>query len=150
AADGLDGTGSVSVGTGYTDLAGNAGTAGTGTVAISTNNPTLVVDIVAASLSDGDNRTTVTFTFSEDVTGFGIDDLAAVGGALSDFQAVDAQTFTATFTAADGFEGTGSVSVAAGSYTDAAGNPGAAGSDTVAIDTRNPTLVGVAVNADGS
>ena len=49
-------------------------------------------------------------------------------------------TYTATFTADDGFTGTGSVSVAAGSYTDAAGNPGGAGSDTVAIDTQNPTV----------
>ena len=46
----------------------------------------------------------------------------------------DPLVYTATFTAADGFAGTGSVSVAAGSYTDAAGNAGGAGSDVVAID----------------
>ncbi|TIL63115.1 calcium-binding protein, partial [Mesorhizobium sp.] len=42
--------------------------------------------------------------------------------------------YTATFTATDGFAGTGSVSVAAGSYTDAALNPGQAGSDVVSVD----------------
>ena len=39
------------------------------------------------------------------------------------------------------------MSVAAGSYADAAGNPGGAGSDTVAIDRTNPT---VTVDIDAS
>jgi len=66
--------------------------------------------------------------------------LSLVGGSLSQ---VDATHYTATVTAADGFSGTGTVSVAAGSYTDAALNPGLAGSDTVSIDTVNPTVVSV-------
>ena len=46
--------------------------------------------------------------------------------------------YTATFTATDGFNGSGSVSVTAGSYTDAAGNLGGPGSDTVQIETSDP------------
>ena len=48
-------------------------------------------------------------------------------------------TWTATFTADDDFDGTGSVTVS-GEYTDAVGNVGATGAtDSVDIDTENPT-----------
>ncbi len=47
---------------------------------------------------------------------------------------------TAKFTADDGYEGRGTVTVTVGGYTDSSGNLGAAGSDTVAVDTKNPTL----------
>ena len=60
----------MTVGTGYTDLALNTGTAGSDTVAIDTLNPTVTVDIVDASLNDTDNSSLVTFEFSEDVAGF--------------------------------------------------------------------------------
>src|SRR5262245_49886252 len=53
---------------------------------------------------------------------------------------VDATHYQATVTAVDGFTGTGSVTVATGSWTDAASNPGGAGSDSVSIDRTNPTL----------
>ena len=52
----------------------------------------------------------------------------------------DLSVYTATFGATDGFSGTGSVSVGAGSYTDAALNLRGAGSDTVAVDRSNPTV----------
>src|SRR5205814_5998371 len=62
-------------------------------------------------------------------------------GTVSDLAATsDPLVYTATFTATDGFAGTGSVSVTAGSYTDAAFNAGGAGSDTMAIDRVNPTV----------
>ena len=95
-------------------------------MSIDTLNPTVTVDIVDASLNDSDNSSVVTFEFSEDVTGFDIGDLTAVGGTLSNFQVVDGNSFTATFTATDGIEVTGSVSVTAGSYTDVVGNTGTA------------------------
>ncbi|WP_429033603.1 Ig-like domain-containing protein, partial [Aeromonas media] len=43
--------------------------------------------------------------------------------------------------------GTASVAVKDGSYTDAAGNPGSAGSDTVAVDTQAPTA---SITLDGN
>ncbi len=76
----------------------------------------------------------------EDVTGFDDSDVSVSGGTLSDFTQVDGNSYTAIFTADDAVETTGSVSVAADSYTDIAGNNGGAGTDTVTIDTLNPTL----------
>ena len=140
--DGFAGAGSVSVAAGsYTDAALNAGGAGADTVAIDRDGPTVVVDIVDNTLSDGDASTEVTFTFSEAPVGFAVGDIAAVGGTVSGLAATsDPLVYSATFTADDGFAGTGSVSVAAGSYTDAAGNTGGAGSDVVAIDRDGPTV----------
>ncbi|TRC92177.1 hypothetical protein FJV77_25860, partial [Mesorhizobium sp. WSM4306] len=98
------------------------------------------VDIVDSALSDSDNNSVVTFTFVGPVTGFTLADVTTTHGTLTDFVMVDASHYTAKFTATDGFAGTGSVSVTAGSYTDLAGNTGAGGSDTVAVDTENPTV----------
>ncbi|MES0064156.1 Ig-like domain-containing protein, partial [Mesorhizobium sp. M0041] len=98
------------------------------------------VNIVDSSLNDGDNNSVVTFTFTGPVTGFTLDDVTATHGTLSNFVMIDASHYTAKFTAADGFNGDGSVSVTAGGYTDAAGNAGAGGGDTVAVDTANPTV----------
>ncbi|NCR73856.1 MAG: calcium-binding protein [Microcystis aeruginosa LG13-12] len=146
--DAVETTGSVSVAAAsYTDVAGNNGGAGTDTVTIDTKNPTLAVDIVDTSLNDGDNSSLVTFEFSEDVNGFTVGDVSVIGGTLSDFTLVDGNSYTAIFTADDAVETTGSVSVAAASYTDVAGNTGGAGTDTVTIDTLNPTLAVDIVNA---
>ena len=53
---------------------------------------------------------------------------------------IDATHYQATVTAVDSFTGTGTVSLAAGSWTDAALNLGGAGSDSVPIDRQNPTM----------
>ena len=144
--DGVDGTGSVAVGTGYTDTIGNTGTAGSDTVDIDRVNPTVTVDILDASLNDGDNSSTVTFEFSEDVQNFTIDDLTPVNGTLGTFIVIDANSYTVVFTATDGIEATGSVAVGASTYTDLAGNDGGSGSDTVTIDTLNPQINDLVVN----
>ncbi|MCA0051441.1 Ig-like domain-containing protein, partial [Mesorhizobium sp. B283B1A] len=103
----------------------------------------VAVNIVDSALSDSDNSSVVTFTFTGPVTGFTAADVATSHGTLTDFVMVDASHYTAKFTAADGFDGIGSVSITAGSYADAAGNAGAGGSDTVAVDTANPTVTSV-------
>jgi Ca2+-binding RTX toxin-like protein len=139
--DAVETIGSVSVAAdSYSDAAGNNGGAGTDTVTIDTLNPTLAVDIVNASLNDGTNSSLVSFEFSEDVAGFDNSDVNVSGGTLSDFTQVDGNSYTAIFTANDAVETTGSVSVAADSYSDVAGNNGGAGTDTVTIDTLNPTV----------
>ena len=102
--------------------------------------PTVTVDIVNASLNDGTNSSLVSFEFSEDVAGFDNSDVNVSGGTLSDFTQVDGNSYTAIFTADDAVETIGSVSVAADSYSDIAGNNGGAGTDTVTIDTLNPTV----------
>ena len=71
--------------------------------------------------------------------------LKLVGGSLT---MVDATHYAATVTAADGFTGNATVSLAAGSYTDAALNLGGAGSDFVSIDTGNdPPFITAAVDS---
>ena len=132
------GTGSVQV-VSFTDTAGNAGTGGSDTVGIDTANPTRrqVVYASMPSLNDGDTQSLVTFTFSEAVVPGSVT-LAVAHGSLSPLiWNADNTSATATFTAADGFAGTGSVQVV--SFTDTAGNAGTGGSDTVGIDTANPT-----------
>ena len=126
------------------DNAGNwTSTGDYGPITIDTLNPTVTVDIVDGALNDGDNRSNVTFEFSEDVTGFAVGDVTPSNGAVSSFVVTDASHYSVTFTATDGVDGTGSVSVGAGTYTDLAGNSGAAGSDTVAIDTLNPAITSI-------
>ena len=147
ATNSIEAIGSVSVGIGYTDAVGNVGVAGSDNVSIDTLNPTVTVNIVDASLSDSDNSSNVTFEFSENVTGFDANDVTVSGGTLSGFTAIDGNSFSATFTATNGIEATGSVSVGTG-YTDAVGNIGVAGSDTVTIDTLNPTADVVDVTPD--
>jgi hypothetical protein len=51
--------------------------------------PTVTVDIVNASLNDGDNSSLVSFEFSETVNGFTAGDVNVSGGTLSDFTQVD-------------------------------------------------------------
>ena len=67
--------------------------------------------------------------------------MRAIHGVMSDLVMDDATHYHATFTAADGFEGQGSVTVDAAKFTDAAlnANP-AATAATVTIDTQNPTV----------
>ena len=73
-------------------------------------NPTVAVNIVDGSLNDGDTSSQVTFTFSEAPVGFTAADITAVGGTVTGLTATaDPLVYTATFTATDGFSGTGSV-----------------------------------------
>lgn len=145
---GLEGTGSISVLNGsYTDLVGNLGRSGQATVSIDTKKPTVVVDIVDATLSDiapnpndaEPTKSQVTFTFSEEVKGFGAGDVILVGGSLSGFNG-SGGSFSAVFTANANFQGTGSANVPANSYTDLADNLGDGGSDTASIDVTKPTV----------
>ncbi|MDH2357337.1 Ig-like domain-containing protein, partial [Bradyrhizobium sp. SSUT112] len=129
---------------GATDLAGNTQVAASGVssgTTIDTLNPTVTIDIVATSLSDTTNSSLVNFTFSEAPVGFDITDISPTHGAISNLVQDTATTWHATFTADDGFEGQGSVTVDAAKFTDAALNTNdAATPDTVTIDTLNPTV----------
>ena len=103
---------------------------------LDTTPPSVVVNIVDSVLNNGDPVSDVTFTFSEVPSGFTVDDITVAGGTLSGLTATsDPLVWTATFTATGNFSGTGSVTVAGGSYTDASGNLGTGGSDTVPINT---------------
>jgi len=79
---------------------------------VDTVKPTVAVDIVGTSLSDTVSTSQVTFTFSEAPTDFTNSDVTLAGGTLSAVTPVAAdttnRTYSATFTATDGFAGTGS------------------------------------------
>src|SRR5262245_61754247 len=145
ASDNFTGTGSVTVATGsWTDAASNLGGAGSDTVPIDRQNPTVTVDIVDGSLNDGNTSSVVTFEFSEAPgASFTANDIQVSAGLTLNAGSlimIDATHYQATVTAVDGFTGTSTVSLAAPSSTDAAFNLGGAGSDTVLIDTQNPAL----------
>ncbi|HND53019.1 MAG TPA: Ig-like domain-containing protein, partial [Pirellulaceae bacterium] len=137
--DATEGNGSVAVTGPFTDIAGNTGVGGSANIPLDTRNPTVSLTFGASSLFDGRISTSVTIQFSEPIVGFAQNDLSAGDDSLSNFAAVDADTYTATFTARDGIETTGSLQVV-GEYSDLAGNIGANGSANIAIDTLNPTV----------
>ncbi|MFM5202367.1 retention module-containing protein, partial [Aeromonas caviae] len=138
---GFEGTASVTVNSGsYTDLNGNAGTGGSDRAPVDTAAPSVEVNIVDDQLTVGETSP-VTFTFSEKVTGFELDDLTVVGGTVTGLTTADGgKTWTATFTPTQGFEGTASVTVKPGSYTDLNGNVGTGGSDRAPVDTAAPSV----------
>ncbi|MCP1974733.1 Ig-like domain-containing protein [Bradyrhizobium elkanii] len=119
----------------------------------------LVIDAIAPTVSVAASSTallagqtsTVTFTFSEAVTGFALTDTTVSGGALSNLvhvgvNAAHQDVYTAIFTPDVANAEAGSVQVNASSYTDSAGNAGAASSAiSFTGDTKAPT---VAVAAD--
>ncbi|MEL1217461.1 Ig-like domain-containing protein, partial [Aeromonas caviae] len=148
---GFEGTASVTVNSGsYTDLSGNAGTGGSDRAPVDTAAPSVEVNIVDDKLTVGETSD-VTFTFSEKVTGFELDDLTVVGGTVTGLTTADGgKTWTATFTPTPGFEGTASVTVNSGSYTDLSGNAGTGGSDDTAIDTQAPNAPTVVIVDDAN
>jgi hypothetical protein len=104
--------------------------------------------LVAASPSTvlaGQNPV-VTFTFSEEVTGFALTDTVVAGGALSHLVHVGLNgsgqdVYTATFTPDINDVLAGSIRVTASSYADDAGNGGAASNTaTIGGDTHAPTV----------
>ncbi|WP_420968217.1 Ig-like domain-containing protein [Bradyrhizobium sp. B120] len=107
--------------------------------------PTVSVAATPASLLAG-QASTVTFTFSEAVTGFALTDTTVSGGALGNlvhvgFNAAHQDVYTATFTPDVTNSEAGSVQVNVSSYTDIAGNAGAASSAiTFTGDTKAPTV----------
>ncbi|MCK2055323.1 Ig-like domain-containing protein [Methylobacterium sp. 37f] len=108
--------------------------------------PTAALSVNDRHLTAGETAS-LTFQFSEAVTGFAATDLTATGGSVSNFATVDADTYTALFTPAINFNSQGRVSFAEGSYADAAGNAGSAGEVTFSVNTVTPG--GTTVVADG-
>ncbi|MGU5536811.1 Ig-like domain-containing protein, partial [Aeromonas caviae] len=148
---GYTGEASVTVKDGsYTDLNGNVGTGGSDDTAIDTLAPSVVVNIVDDQLTVGETSP-VTFTFSEQVTGFELGDLTVVGGTVTGLTSSDGgKTWTGTFTPTPGYTGEASVIVKDGSYTDLNGNAGTGGSDDTAIDTQAPNAPTVVIVDDAN
>ena len=124
----------------YQDLAGNAGAGGsTANFTVDTITPTVSVSIDNTDVNIANSTGTVAFTFSEAPTAFALADTSAIGGTLSNLQNTDATHYTAIFTGAANTDiANASVSVTAGSWQDANGNPGSAGSTS--FGTVTPTV----------
>ena len=149
-------SGSHSISARATDVAGNVGAASGGaSVTIDTTAPTVAITSNVASLKAGDTAT-ITFTFSEDPGAtFTWDgtagDVTVSGGSLSAISG-SGLTRTATFTPAASTDTiNASITVAAASYQDLAGNNGTAGTTpALTVDTlaNAPTIQGLNTASD--
>jgi len=141
----FDGVANVGIAAGsYSDASGNAGAAGSvaGGLRVDTLAPTVQLASSASMLKAG-QAADITLTFSEAPIGLALSDLSCSSGTLSALAAsADPKVFHVTFTPAANFDGTARVDIAAGSYTDAAGNAGMAGSLTAGlrIDSLAPKV----------
>jgi len=93
--------------------------------------PTAAISLDDTYLTIGETAT-VTISFSEAVNGFELSDLSASSGILSNLIAGDGNSYTATFTPTPEINVSDNViSLAAGAYSDLAGNQGAAASSSI-------------------
>ncbi|MET0209222.1 MAG: Ig-like domain-containing protein, partial [Burkholderiaceae bacterium] len=121
---------------------GNAGEEYSRDYRLDTLAPSVTITSNVSAVKRGESAT-ITFTFSEDpgatfTWNGAAGDVVVSGGVLSAISGSGA-TRTATFTPADGFEGNASITVAASSYADLAGNLGTNGvTPALAIDTKAP------------
>jgi len=126
---------------------GNAGEEYSRDYRLDTLAPSVTITSNVSAVKRGESAT-ITFTFSEDpgatfTWNGAAGDVVVSGGVLSAISGSGA-TRTATFTPADGFEGNASITVAASSYADLAGNLGTNGvTPALAIDTKAPDAPGV-------
>ncbi len=136
-------------GASYTDAAGNAGAAGTTpALAIDTMAPTVSITSNVPTVKIGETAT-VTFTFSEEPgPSLTAADINTTGGTLGALSGTGLNR-TATFTPAANTAANASITVAAASYTDAAGNTGRAGTTpALAVETTRPVFASAAVNGN--
>ena len=131
-----------------TDAAGNLNTSGATSIAVNTIAPTVTVTSNAAALASGQTAV-ITFTLSAASTTFASADVTFSGGSVSGFTQASPTVYTAIFTPAVSSTTPGSVSVAANSFTDTAGNNNLAGglATPITIDTIPPVVTIVATPA---
>ncbi|MFN7871061.1 MAG: Ig-like domain-containing protein [Cyanobacteriota bacterium] len=136
----IESTASVSVvAASWNDVFDNpGGGAASATMQVDTINPAAAILFSAPAINDTAKTALVTFSFSEKVSGFSAEDISVTNGTLSNFTGFG-NYYCALFTAQDGVAATGTISIAANSYTDIAGNSGSAAFDWINIDTLNPT-----------
>jgi hypothetical protein len=142
-----DTTNSLSVDlAGLRDRAGNpgVGTWSSGSYAVDTVSPAATVEVADTDLAPGDT-TTVTFRFSEVVTGFTLADTLPENGVLAGLRSADGGlTWTATLMAAGGASApSNQVRLFLAGVADLAGNAGTgtALSNAYAVGTTAPTAV---------
>ena len=138
-ASGDTGTATITV-AGY-DIVGNAYT-GTDslTFEIDTTSPTLTITTDDDRVNNTDTPT-ITFTLTESSTTFVENDVTVSSGSISALTATSSRVYTAVYTPDSNTVTTVTVSVAAGMFTDIAGNTNTASNTTFEVDTVSPTVV---------
>ena len=127
--------------TGYQNSATNTGTGTTSSSGydIDTLLPGVVITSSSTVLGAAKNAI-VTFTLSEASTTFAASAISVTGGTLSNFSG-SGTLYTATFTPDNGSTAAASISVAAASFTDLAGNGNTAATPlSITVDTVPPTV----------
>ena len=128
------GTAIISVAAGaFTDTAGNNNIANSLSISIDTQSPSITITS-STSILIANQTATITFTTSESTSNFTSGDVSVTNGTLSNFSG-SGTSYTATFTPNSEFSGTGTISVAAGAFTDSTGNSNTAGSVNISIET---------------
>lgn len=137
-----NGTNSNSISVTATDTAGNTSNPVAQTLTVDTTAPTLAITSSVSAVKIGETAT-ITFTFDETPVGFAAGDIITTGCTLTGLAVnpTDNKIYTATFTpTANTASATASITVASGTYTDAATNAGGAGTTpTISIDTLEPS-----------
>jgi len=129
-----------------TDIAGNslAGivpTVSPQTYTLDNRNPVVSITSSAASLG-GTGTAVITFTLDQASNDFGVDDVAASGGTISNF-AGSGLSYTATFSPSSGFAGSAQISVDAGSFRNASDVYNASSSLSISVDTTAPRVTNI-------
>ncbi|MBX9585577.1 MAG: FG-GAP-like repeat-containing protein [Gemmataceae bacterium] len=141
-----DGAVAVSVAAGVaTDIAGNPNAAAAEVSVTSDRTPPAATLTTNAQDPTAVSPIPVTVTFDEDVTGFDAADVAVANGAVVNFVAVDARTYT--FDVVPTAAGTVAVAVAAGAAVDDAGNPSTAPTPLAVTFTGTVTSPTIATTA---
>ncbi|KQQ32736.1 hypothetical protein ASF61_14455 [Duganella sp. Leaf126] len=135
-------TGSDTLQVRVVDAAGNTGAAHGTAYVLDVAAPTATLS-TGVSVIGGGQTSTVTVSFSEVPVGLSLASFSGVNGTVSNLQATaDPRVYTIDYAANGGVGGvTGGVQLVAGSYTDVAGNAGAAAAATSMSITLGPTVV---------
>ena len=118
---------------------GNPGTAASTSFTVDTVTPTAAVTVDHSDVNLAANTALVTFSFSEAPTDFTAANITTTGGTLGTLTAVNATTYTATFTAASGTDISNAAVSVDNTWHEDNGNPGTAASTSFTVDTVTPT-----------
>lgn len=138
--------GTLNINAAVSDAAGNAATPATKSIIYDKTLPTCVITSSDYSISRGENAT-ITFTFSEAVTGFTETDVTVANGSISTPLTTNGGlTWTAIYTSTSDIENsTNVITVDNSGVTDNADNQGAGleNSPNYSIDTLSPTIASI-------
>ena len=127
---------------------GNTGTGGSTSFTVDSVTPGVTVTTNNTDVNVAHGTATITFSFSEAPTDFGLGHVTANGGTLSNLQQVNTTTFTATFTGNAGTDIGNAAVVVDNTWHEANGNTGTGGSTSFTVDSVTPGVTVTTNNTD--